>query len=185
MLEQFNNNTNRIGTDVKCCTKNEFTSDENFHVKQMEENSRIELEMLSNKFKIVCEKLRETNDAFEEAKNIINDDIFNIENTVTNVKNLIEAEYNSQKTAIQIQQLIDDNRVKDEKICFMNKKIKKLQRENQYNVQKINKLKIESQERKLIKENIQLLENNYNRFKQEHDDYLLLEKKLNCMYQCN
>lgn len=177
MFEQLNNTNSGTSIDIKC-TKADFTSDVKLRMKQIEEKSRIKLEILSNKLEIVCEKLRETDIAFNEAKNIINHNLYNIESSVTNMKDLTGAEHNP-----TIQKLIDDCRAKDEELYFANKKIKKLQRENQCNFQKINKLKIQLRERNLIKEHIQLLEYNYNRFKGDHDNFLLLQKKLDCMYQ--
>lgn len=170
VLEKLNDTNSRLSTNTNC-PKTEL-SHSKLHTRQMLKKPQLEL---TNKFKVVCEKLQETKNAFDEAKNIINNDIFNIKNTLTTITQLKEIEHNPQKMVIKIQELIKENGLKDEGIYCMDKKIKKLQRENEFNVLKINKQKKQLQEWKLKIENIKLLENNYNRFKEGNDCSCLQE----------
>lgn len=189
VFEQLSDSSNRLCVDMKR-KRPEFTSDPctSHHVQKQKCESikaQLDRETLSCKFKIVCEKLQETKTAFDEAKNIINNDIFNIKNTASTFAKMTGVGHCSpQKMICQIQQLIEENGVKDEEIYCMNKKIKKLQKENEYNVLKINKLKktvANHPESKYKVENIKILEKNPNRFKQDHE-CACLKRRLNNMY---
>lgn len=100
---------------------------------------------MTNKFKIVCQKLRETKLAYDEAKFIMNYDVCKIKNAVSEITKQSEEENNQNKLTILIQQLKEENCIKDKKLCHMNMKIRDLEIEKKNNVLKINK------QRKLIK----------------------------------
>lgn len=140
-------------------------------MKQVETNSKLEQDKLSAKFNIVCEKLYEMKIAFSDVKNTINCDLFHIENTVDAIKRLSEAEKSKQKLLSQIHKLKDKNCLADDELSRRNKKIKDLQRENEYYVCKINKQKKQLQECNLKKENVSLSKKNCEQAKQ---------KKKNC-----
>lgn len=191
MFEQLSDSANnRLCADMMKRTKSECTDPcKSQRVKQACENrAQLEREALYCKFKVVCEKLQETKIAFDEAKSIINNDIFNIKNTATKMSKMPGMECDPHKMMCQIQQLIEENGAKDEEIYCMSKKIKKLQKENECNILKINKLK------KTIANNYQepsccykidqnkMTEKNSSRFKPDHD-CACLKKRLNNMYR--
>lgn len=95
---------------------------------------------LSDKLKNVSEKLYEAIDAFDKVKIIINSEICTTTNSKPSMKNLIgEVEKNQQKRMVRIKQLEKENCAKDIKLCHMADKIKKLLRDHEYDVLKINK----------------------------------------------
>lgn len=131
-------------------------------MKQVETNSKLEQDRLSAKFNTVCEKLYEMKIAFSDVKNTINCDIFNIENTVDMIKKLSEAEKCKQQLSIQMHSV-------DDELTRRNKKIKDLQRDNDYYVSKINKQKKQLQEWNLKKENVSLSKKNCEHTKQKNN----------------
>lgn len=123
---------------------------------EVKEKFKCEQEMLSIKFKTVCEKLHETNIAFHEAKSIIKNYVSNIHSTVSTISELVE-EGEQKKITLEMQKL------KDEKLRYMTRKIRELQRENHCNVLKINKREKQLQEFR-------------DKYMQDHDCYCF-EKK--------
>jgi cupin superfamily acireductone dioxygenase involved in methionine salvage len=107
--------------------------------KEMKDQQKREQEMLSVKFKTVCKKLHETNIAFNEAKMIIKNNISHIYKTVSAISEVTE-ETEQNKITLEMQKL------KDEKLYYMARKIKELQRENDCNVLKISKQRKQLQE---------------------------------------
>lgn len=107
----------------------------------MENKLNFEQEILSSKFKIVCEKLRETKKEYSEAKNIIKNDILGIKNSVVSMEKLVERIENNQHKVLtlQVQKLKEANHIKDEELYFMKKKVKELERRNECHVSNINK----------------------------------------------
>jgi len=106
----------------------------------MKKKLKLEREVLSNKLMTVCDKLRETRCAFDEAKYIINTDLFNIKSTVAEMKKITkgeESKYN--KIELEVKKLIEQNCKKDESLIRMNKKIEQLQQDNERNVLNMNK----------------------------------------------
>jgi hypothetical protein len=128
------NMNSRFDVNCKCTTTEHLNS-----MKRAETNSEFEQEKLSAKFNTVCEKLYETKIAFSDVRNTINCDIFNIENKVDIMQKLLEVENSKKRLLIQNQQLKDKNSLTNEELIVKNKKIKKLQRENDYYNCKINK----------------------------------------------
>lgn len=128
----------------------EFTTiehaDTKSHMKQVEKNKfKFEQDVLTNKFYIVCKKLRETKIAFDEAKHIINHDVHKINNVVMDITKQSEEEKNNQKKMMFLaQQLKEEICIKDslhKELCQMNMKIIDLQRKNECNILKIHKQK--------------------------------------------
>lgn len=135
------------------------------HTKQVEKKLKLGQETLSNKLMIVCNKLHETKCAFDEVKCFINNDVSsNIKRTETQISKLIEEEQKQQQMEIQVQQLKKENCIKDETLHHMNKKIKELQKDNEYNIAKINKQIKQLYEWKFKIENTQTSENNCRKF---------------------
>lgn len=108
------------------------------HMKQVEKKYKYEGNVLTNKFKIVSQKLRETKIAYDEAKYIMNHDVYKIKNAVTEITKQSEEEDNNEnKLTILVQQLKEENYIKDKKLYEMNMKIRDLEREKRSNVLKI------------------------------------------------
>lgn len=106
----------------------------------MEKKLKDEREVLSNKLMTVCDKLRETRCAFDEAKCIINTDLFNIKSTVAEIIKLSKGEESKySKIELEVQKLIEENCKKDESLLRMNKKIEKLQQDNECNILNTNR----------------------------------------------
>lgn len=149
---------------------------------QVEKKVDFEQDILPSKLMIVCEKLRETKKAYDEAKNIIKNDIFSIKNSVVTIEKLVEVGENNQYKVLsnQVQKLKERNDMKDEELRFMKKKVKELERRNEYNLLKINKQKKKLLESKLKIEN---LETNCDQTNQPCDNYFSLEKKLNNLFK--
>lgn len=146
-------------------TTNEFLDS----MKQVETNSKLEQDKLSAKFNIVCEKLYEMKIAFSDVKNAINCDIFHIENTVDTIKRLSEKDKYKQKLLNQIYKLKDKICLVEGELSRKNRKIKELQRDNEFYVCKINKQKKQLQEWTLKKENVSLSKKSCEQDKQKND----------------
>jgi len=139
--------------DALSCSKLNFEhtelADTESNTKHAKEKCLLEQEVQFNKLKAICERLRETNIALDVTKSIINGDIRWIEDAVTSMTRKLEEAGNNREheMAIRVQQMKEENRVKDEEICHMKNVIDKLQRENGYNVSTIdeqNKLLLEN-----------------------------------------
>lgn len=129
--------------------------------KEVKEKLKCEQEMLSAKFNTVCKKLHETNIAFHEAKSIIKNNLSNMHNSVSAMTELAE-ENEEKKITLEVQKL------KDEKLCYMTRKTKELQRENEYYVLKINKQKKQLQQFR-------------DKYMQNHDCYCFEKKFCNIL----
>lgn len=129
--------------------------------KEMKDKLKREQEILSVKFKTVCKKLYETNVAFNEAKSIIKNNVSHIYNTASAISEVTE-ETEQKKISLEIQKL------KDEKLYYMTRKIKELQQENDCNVLKINKQKKQLQEFR-------------DKYMQNHDCFCLEKKFCNIL----
>lgn len=111
------------------CTKTEHIEAKT-HMKQAEKKYKYEGNVLTNKFKIVCQKLRETKIAYDEAKYIMNHDVYKIKNSVTELIKPSEEEDNNQnKLKILVQQLKEENYIKNKKLYQLNMKVKNLELE--------------------------------------------------------
>lgn len=146
--------------------------------KHEEKRVNFEQEILSSEFKIVCEKLRRTKTAYNEAKSIIKNDIFSIKDSIMTIGKLVEEEANNQNKvhALQVQKLKETNHIKDEELRSMKKKVKELERRNECHVLKIDKQKKQLQELKCKNEK---LGTDCDQTNQPRNNYFSLEKKLN------
>lgn len=107
---------------------------------EVENKLNFEQEILSSKFKIVCEKLREMKKVYNDAKSIIKNDILSIKNSVVKMEKLVEGIDNNQHKVLthQVQKLKETNHIKNKELYFMKNKVKELERRNECNVSKIN-----------------------------------------------
>lgn len=171
-IKEDNCNLRRQITDVNSQFEmdSKYTSPELLDsMKQVETNPRLEQNKLTAKFNIVCKKLYEMKIAFNDVRDTINCDIFNIGTEVDTIKRLSEAEECKQKLLIQVHKLKDKNCLVDDELSRSNKKIKELQRENEYYVCKIKKQKKQLQEWNIKKENFSLWKNNCRQVEQKHN----------------
>lgn len=161
---------NRLRFEYKC--QKMKLPNSNSHYEQMGKNGNFDQEILPSKFKTVCEKLRETKIAYDEAKNMIQNDVSNIKNTVLAIVKLSEGKENNQykDLALQVQKLKEINCLKDEELRRMNKKIKDLERENECNALKIDKHRNRLLVSKWINENKPLFDVNSEQTIQNHNN---------------
>lgn len=177
-LNQLNNACcSHLGAD-STCMETELKSTNTLIPKQNEIKLKLDQELLSYKLMSVCEKLFDTKKAYDEIKYVINNDILNIENSLKPMMKLTEDDKNQQKMITQLQTLKEENRTREEKLCRMNKKIKEFERENERNLLKINKQKNQLKEWKLKVESIKLLEDSYERFRQDCECFCVPQNKL-------
>jgi len=162
LRRQITDVNSQFGMDYKYTTTELLDS-----MKQIETNPKLEQDKLFAKFNIVCKKLYEMKIAFNDVRNTINCDIFNIENSVDTIKRLSEAEKCKQKLLIQVHKLKDKNCLVDDELTRRNKKIKELQRENDFYLCKINKQKKQLQEWNIKKENVSVSKNNCEQVEQK------------------
>jgi len=171
-LEEQNCNLRKQITDVNSQfgMNSKYTTNELLDSKkQVETNSKLEQDKLSAKFNIVCEKLYEMKTAFSDVQNAINCDVFHIENTVDTIKRLSEADKCKQRLLNQIHKLKDKNDLVEDELRRGNKKIKELQRENEYYVCKIKNQKKQLQEWHFKKENVSLSKKSCEQDKQKNN----------------
>lgn len=81
------NGLNRQLEENFICAKLELENTK-LYSKRMEKKFKEEQKILSNKYKHICQKLIETEIAFDEAKSIIHNDITKIITLMTNIKHL-------------------------------------------------------------------------------------------------
>lgn len=114
--------------DLKC-TKAKL-ADEKLCTQRMEENFKLEREMLSEELKIKCKKLSDMEAQYEEANRKVNEGKCKIKLLTNSLQELKDiSERNQCELKRQVQKLKEENISKDDDICHLKKKIKELQME--------------------------------------------------------
>lgn len=107
--------------DVKCRLEEDLKCAK-MELKQMEKKYKMEQEWQSEKLKTECERSRVTKNAFNEAKDMLNDDVIKIKKRIYLIEKLTVGE-DDKLQKVTVRKLREEIRAKDDELCRLNKKL--------------------------------------------------------------